>query len=164
MIAKARNRLLSLGLRDEAWVLWLDADLLHYPPNLLRSMLATGKEIVVPHCLREGGGTFDRNTFVFAPDRAAAERPEHLVDGIFQPPSGQGRVYLDRFRGRSPVPVDGVGGTALLVRAELHRAGLVFPAWPHRGYIETEGLAMLARDLGVGCWGMPDLEIVHVRD
>jgi hypothetical protein len=164
VIARARNRLLSLGLGDEAWVLWLDADLLHYPPHLLRSMLAAGKEIVVPHCLREGGGTFDRNTFIFAPNQAAAEHPEDLIDGIFQPPAGRGRVYLDRFRGRPLVEVDGVGGTALLVKADLHREGLVFPAWPHRGYIETEGLAMLARDLGIRCWGMPDLEIVHVRD
>ena len=162
-IARARNRLLSLGLRDETWVLWLDADLLQYPPALLAELLGAGKDIVVPHCLNEDGGTFDRNTFIFSPDRGTAERPEYMLDGLYQPPSGRGRSYLGACRGQSLVPVDGVGGTALLVRADLHRDGLVFPAWPHRGYIETEGLAMAARDMGLTCWGMPDLEIVHIR-
>ena len=36
----------------------------------------------------------------------------------------------------------------LLVRADLHREGLLFPVAPHRGYLETEGLAVLARDMG----------------
>jgi glycosyltransferase involved in cell wall biosynthesis len=162
-IARARNRLLSLGLRDEAWVLWLDADLLSYPPSLLTELLGAGKDLVVPHCLNEDGGTFDRNTFVFSPDRSASERPEYLLDGLYQPPSGRGRAYLGAYRGQALVPVDAVGGTALLVRADLHRDGLVFPPWPHRGYIETEGLAMAARDMGVVSWGMPDLEIVHIR-
>ncbi len=31
------------------------------------------------------------------------------------------------------------------------------------GEIETEGLAMMARDMGVQCWGVPDLEIFHAR-
>lgn len=163
VIAKARNRLLSLCLRDEDWVLWLDADLLSYPPNLLRELLAACKDIVVPHCLNEDGGTFDKNTFVFFPDRATAERGEYLIDGLFQPPSGQGRAYLGQFKGRGLTSIDAVGGTALLIRADLHRDGLIFPAWSHRGYIETEGLAMVARDMGVECWGMPDLEIVHIR-
>jgi peptide chain release factor subunit 1 len=29
------------------------------------------------------------------------------------------------------------------------------------GGIETEGLAMMAKDMGVECWGLPDLEILH---
>jgi len=27
--------------------------------------------------------------------------------------------------------------------------------------IETEGLAMMAKDMGIECWGLPDLEIRH---
>ena len=48
-----------------------------------------------------------------------------------------------------------------VVRADLHRQGLVFPSYSHRGYIETEGLAAMAHDMGVQCWGMPGLRIVH---
>jgi peptide chain release factor subunit 1 len=69
----------------------------------------------------------------------------------------------------------------LLVRADLHRDGLVFPPFfyggrspfvrdPHPlrgksvGEIETEGLAIMAKDMGMECWGLPDLEIIHARD
>ena len=54
-----------------------------------------------------------------------------------------------------------MGGTALLVRADLHREGLSFPAYSYKGYIETEGLAMMAKDMGVTAWGLPRLHITH---
>ena len=75
--------------------------------------------------------------------------------------------------------LDAVGGTMLLVRADLHRDGLVFPSYLYgvessrirkrhpvwgRGEIETEGLAAMAADMGAQCWGLPDLEIVHADE
>jgi hypothetical protein len=72
------------------------------------------------------------------------------------------------------VRLDSVGGTMLLVRAGLHRDGLVFPPFPYGignpkirsdnhwlGEIETEGLGIMADDMGIECWGMPLLEIKH---
>ena len=56
-----------------------------------------------------------------------------------------------------------LGGTALLVKADLHREGLVFPPYSHHGYIETEGLAMMARDMGYQCWGLPAVRVVHAK-
>lgn len=165
VLARARNRLLSLALEDETWVLWLDADLVDYPPDLLRRLLATGKQVVVPHCISaRTGGTFDLNTFKLAPDADTIDWSQHVHDGVLQPPPGLGRLYLDAFAGRPVVPVDGVGGTALLVDAELHRDGLIFPVAPYRMHLETEGLAMMATDMGAGCWGVPDLTIVHAPD
>lgn len=157
VLARSRNRLLSGALRDEDWVLWLDADLVAYPPDLLARLLAAGRDIVVPHCVLPDGRTFDLNSFRLTGE----EDPRHLANGIFQPPRGAGRLYLDAFAGEGIVPLDGVGGTALLVRADLHREGLCFPPYSHRGYIETEGLAMMAKDMGVAAWGLPDLRIVH---
>lgn len=60
--------------------------------------------------------------------------------------------------------MDSVGGTALLVRGDLHRRGLTFPVESYGGYIETEGLAMMARDKGLSCWALPRLRIVHPFD
>ncbi len=53
----------------------------------------------------------------------------------------------------------------LLVRAGLHRDGLVFPCFPYGignskirrdnrwlGEIETEGLGIMADDMGIECW------------
>lgn len=159
LLARSRNRLLSGALGDEDWVLWLDADLVDYPPDLLARLLATGRDIVVPHCVLPDGRTFDLNSFRLSGE----EDPRHLADGIFQPPRGAGRLYLDAFAGKGIVPLDGVGGTALLVRADLHREGLCFPPYSHRGYIETEGLAAMAKDMGVASWGLPDLRIVHAN-
>ena len=161
VLARSRNRLLSGALGDEDWVLWLDADLVDYPPDLLARLLAAGRDIVVPHCILPDGRTFDLNSFSLDGTELGEEDPRHLADGIFQPPRGAGRRYLGDFAGEEAVPLHGVGGTALLVRADLHREGLCFPPYSHRGYIETEGLAAMARDMGVTAWGLPGLRIVH---
>lgn len=157
VLAKARNRLLSAALRDEDWVLWLDVDLEDYPADVLERLLAAGKDIVTPHCVLEwGGATFDWNAW-----------------------RDQGRERMDALRGGPDlVRLDAVGGTMLLIRADLHREGLVFPPFPYGrrsrfareanpllgddlGEVETEGLGLMAKDMGHECWGMPNLEILH---
>jgi len=89
-----------------------------------------------------------------------------------------GRKHLSDLRGQGIVRLQLVGGTMLLVRADRHRDGLVFPPFfyggrsrwvrdphplrgSHVGEIETEGLAIMAKDMGIECWGLPDLEIRH---
>jgi hypothetical protein len=161
ILARSRNRLLSGALRDEDWVLWLDADLVAYPAELLIRLLEAGHDIAVPFCVKIDGTPFDLNTFCFAPDSGGKDDARHLQNGLYQPPPGVGRVYLDAFRDQALVPVDSVGGSALLVRADLHREGLSFPPYSYKGYIETEGLAMMARDMGHACWGLPRLRIIH---
>jgi len=106
--------------------------------------------------LRAGGPTFDRNAW-----------------------SSHGAVTLADRRGQGPMRLDAVGGTMLLVKADLHRDGLIFPPFRYglandavrpshpvwgRGEIETEGLGIMARDMGVQCWGLPDLEIIHAPE
>ena len=143
-------------------MLWLDVDVTHYPRDLIQQLLAARKSIVAAHCVtRPGGPTFDLNTFVLSADAASVDWSRHVIDGIVQPPRGLGRRYLEDLRDRWLVPVDCVGATALLVDADLHRDGLVFPAYPHALHIETEGFAMIARDLGSQCWALPRLEVVH---
>jgi hypothetical protein len=152
VLAKSRNHLLSHALDDEDWVLWLDVDVIEYPPDLIERLLATGKDIVQPHCVLDyGGPTFDCNGW-----------------------RDRGRLHLDDLRDEGElVELDAVGGTVLLVRADLHREGLVFPAFLYgrenpriregRGELETEGLGIMARDMGQVCWGMPRLEVIHAR-
>jgi peptide chain release factor subunit 1 len=152
ILAKSRNHLLAHALEDEEWVLWLDADVIEYPPDIIERLLATGRDLVQPHCVLEyGGPTFDRNAW-----------------------RDRGRLHLEDLRTEGDlVELDAVGGTMLLVRADLHRDGLVFPSFPYGlrnsrirgdgGEFETEGLGMMARDMGHPCWGMPNLEIRHGR-
>ncbi|WP_326601725.1 glycosyltransferase [Streptomyces sp. NBC_01800] len=162
VLAKVRNHLLSRALVDEEWVLWLDVDVTGYPVDLVQRLLGARKDIVVPHCATEPGGpTYDLNTFTLQPRAGTLNWSQWLRDGILQPPKGFGRRYLDELRGQGLVRVDSVGGTALLVRADLHRDGLIFPPFPYQHLIETEGLAAMARDMGTACWALPDLEVVH---
>jgi len=161
VLAKSRNHLLFRALDDEAWVLWLDVDVVEYPPDLIERLLATGKDLVQPHCvLDHGGPTFDLNGW-----------------------RDHGRLHLDDLRAEGKlVELDAVGGTVLLVRADLHREGLIFPTFLYgrasprvragrrrdfegelEGEIETEGLGIMARDMGYRCWGMPRFEVIHRR-
>jgi ADP-heptose:LPS heptosyltransferase len=153
VLARSRNHLLSRALNDEDWVLWLDVDVIEYPIDIVERLLATHKDIIQPHCVVDyGGHTFDRNAW-----------------------REQGRLHLDDLRETEElVRLDAVGGTMLLVRADLHRDGLVFPTFPYGaesprvrwdrpviGELETEGLGIMAHDMGYECWGMPHLEIRH---
>jgi hypothetical protein len=150
ILARSRNQLLFRALDDEEWVLWLDVDVVDYPSDILERLIASRKTIVQPNCvLHWGGPSFDHNAW-----------------------RDQGKLHLDDLRDEGDlVRLDAVGGTMLLIRADIHRDGLIFPAFlygrdnplsrPGRGEIETEGLGIMARDMGHQCWGMPRLEIRH---
>lgn len=150
-LARSRNYLLSRALADEDWVLWLDVDVLRFPQDIVEQLLAAGRDILQPHCVLDPGGrTFDRNAWRY-----------------------EGKpLYMDDLRPEGEfVKLDAVGGTMLLVRADLHRTGLNFPAFGYRSsdprvpgsYPETEGLGLMANDMGYTCWGMPRLEIYHCK-
>ena len=47
------------ALRDEEWVLWLDADLRSYPADLIQQLQQPKKDFVVPH--RTKGKDFSIN-------------------------------------------------------------------------------------------------------
>jgi mannan polymerase complexes MNN9 subunit len=49
----------------------------------------------------------------------------------------------------------------LLIKADAHREGLTFPPYVYNKRIETEGLAAMARSMGIKSWGMPHVEIMH---
>lgn len=160
VLAKSRNHLLFRALDDEDWVLWLDVDVVEYPADIVERLLATGRDIVHPHCVwRFGGPTFDHNAW-----------REH------------GRVHMGDLRGGPDlVRLDAVGGAMLLVKADVHRDGLIFPPYLYGrrsplvrdpnpwfagtvGELETEGLGIMAHDMGHQCWGLPNLEIRHAEE
>lgn len=154
ILARARNQLLFRALADEDYVLWIDADIVSAPAGAIATLIGTGFDIVTPNCVTTPGGpSFDHNAW-----------------------TDMGERHLSDCRGAGRVRLQSVGGTMLLVRADLHRDGLIFPPYrygnesPHarpvhpvwgRGEIETEGLATMALDMGVQPWGLPDFEIVH---
>ncbi|MDQ7783786.1 MAG: hypothetical protein RDU20_12965 [Desulfomonilaceae bacterium] len=173
VLARSRNHLLFRALTDEDWVLWIDVDLVGYPPDIIERLLKTGKDIVHPHCVRES----DRKTFDL---NAWSERGTRHMEELRQ----EGDL----------VRLHAVGGSMLFVRADLHRDGLIFPPFlfgtrsplirsrnhlstkadivkryslmdilrrRFQGEIETEGFGIMAYEMGHECWGMPNLEVLH---
>lgn len=153
ILARARNRLLMTALNDEDWVLWIDVDMVGYPRDIIGTLIGTGFDIVTPHAVTvPGGGSFDTNAW-----------------------ADKGSTLLQHRRGAGMTRLDAVGGTMLLIRADLHRDGLIFPPFPYglrnekirdrtewgAGELETEGLGIMAADMGIQCWGLPDLEVYH---
>jgi hypothetical protein len=152
ILARSRNHLLLGTLRDEEWVLWLDVDVIEYPRDIIERLLRLDKDILHPHCVIDyGGATFDLNAW-----------------------RDRGRLHMDDLRSEGDlVELDAVGASMLLIRADLHRDGLIFPPFPYgvghpvsredQGEIESEGLGIMALDMGHRCWGLPNLEIRHGR-
>jgi glycosyltransferase involved in cell wall biosynthesis len=191
ILARSRNRLLFHALDDEDWVLWIDVDVIEYPPDIIERLLATGKDIVQPNCVKQYGGiSYDLNAW-----------------------RDKGKLHMHDLRNEGDlVKLYAVGGTMLLIKADIHRDGLIFPPFlygkknplirrnnyflrkrdilkrallnvldgireknmspvkrdilhilsgGYMGEIETEGLGMMAHDMGYECWGMPNLEIRH---
>jgi hypothetical protein len=106
VLARSRNHLLFHALDDEDWVLWLDVDVVEYPGDILQRLFETGREIVQPHCVKKfGGPSFDLNAW-----------------------RDKGKYHLHDLRQEGDlVKLHAVGGTMLLVRADIHRDGLIFP-------------------------------------
>lgn len=158
ILAFSRNELLQQTLTDEEWVLWLDSDVLEFPPDVIQRLLSYGKDIIQPHCvLRYGGQTFDLNAW-----------------------RNHASLFMHDLRTEGEITeLHAVGGTMLLIRADCHRAGLIFPTSLYgkdnpkvrsrediglpgeRGELETEGLGIMAADMNIQCWGLPHLEIIH---
>jgi Anp1 len=162
ILAKSRNFLLSKCLEDETWVLWLDVDLLSYPEDIIQQLLATNKDIITPECvLQNTDRSYDLNTFKLKIPTENDKSTSSIMDEIKMPPKGEGRLYLEDLRDFELVEVDSVGTTMLLVNADLHREGLNFPSYSYKGYLESEGLAIMAKDMGVKSWGLPQCKTVH---
>lgn len=163
-IARIRNRLLAQALDREDWVMWLDADIVEFPPDLIADLRAVGAPVVHPNCVQtRGGPSFDLNAWINEKTLSAAQKAPYMKDGLYQPPAGFHRLYLSDLRYHDRIPLHSVGGTALLVDARLHRAGLDFPARPEAGLIETEAFAARVRAQGWPVIGLPNYEVRHIR-
>jgi glycosyltransferase involved in cell wall biosynthesis len=156
ILAKSRNQLLFRALEHHDWVLWLDVDVISYPKNIIQQLLQVNKDIVHPNCVKEyNGKSYDLNAW-----------------------RNHGKLHLHDLKAEGDlVALDSVGGTMLLVKGDVHRDGLIFPPFTYgltnpkarqeenlwQGEVETEGLGIMANDMGVSCWGMPHLEIKHSK-
>ena len=175
-MSRARNSLLFTTLGPStSWVLWLDSDIVESPPSLIQDLAAYDKPIIVPNCFQK---------YVDPKTKQAAERPydfnswqdsetarglgdkmgpdDILLEGYADMATYRALMaYMAEENGdvNLVVDLDGVGGTALLVKAEVHRDGAMFPPFPFYHLIETEGFARMARRLGWSAFGLPNYKV-----
>jgi mannan polymerase complexes MNN9 subunit len=173
-MSRARNSLLFTTLGPStAWVLWLDSDIVETPSNLIQDLASYDKPVIVPNCFqryindegKEDARPYDYNSWQdsdAAQEIAKKMGPDDIIlEGYAEIPTY--RTLMSMVADTSPardqskiIPLDGVGGTALMVKAEVHRDGAMFPPFPFYHLIETEGFAKMAKRLGFNCWGLPN--------
>ena len=154
--ARFRNRLLFGALRDHDWVLWLDSTVTAVPHALVDVLLTSTDDLIQPRPVDIDG--------------------EPCVTSAW---TDRGEAELHAYRGHPNIELHSVDPRCVLVRAECHREGLVWPAHAHGsadprarfdpsqtgriepGEVETEGLGLLANAMGFSVLGLPDTEIIH---
>lgn len=188
-MGRARNYLLSTALKPEhSWVFWWDADVVESPPSILQDLMAHDRDIIVPniwfHRYQKNDkgetvdieGRFDYNLWkettkskkllkkLSSPD----QRDIVLAEG-YQNAGGYdtGREYMCRMGDRhankdEEIELDGIGGVNILVKADVHRSGINFPAYAFENQAETEGFAKMAKRAGYGVYGLPNYVVWHI--
>ncbi|KAK2734278.1 Golgi mannosyltransferase complex subunit [Onygenales sp. PD_40] len=182
-MSRARNSLLFTTLGPStSWVLWLDGDIVETPPTLIQDLARHDKPVLVPNCYQRYRNPetrqmdirpYDYNSWVDTEKSlqiASAMGPEEIMlEGYAELPTY--RTLMAHLADKSPnrdvdkiMPLDGVGGTALMVKADVHRDGAMFPPFPFYHMVETEGFAKMARRLGWKCFGLPNYFVYHYNE
>lgn len=175
-MSRARNSLLFTTLGPTtSWVLWLDADIVETPPTLIQDLASHDQPIIVPNCFQRyvdpktknmAERPYDFNSWQdseTAQKMAASMHKDDIIVEGYSEMATYRSLMAYAYRENEPInqlmPLDGVGGTALLVKAEVHRDGAMFPPFAFYHLIETEGFAKMARRLNYKAWGLPNYKV-----
>jgi mannan polymerase complexes MNN9 subunit len=181
VMAKARNSLLFTTLGPAtSWVLWLDADIIETPPSMIQDLAGYDKPLITPNCFQRyyddekkamSERPYDYNSWQdseIAQELAKKMGPDEiLLEGYAEMATYRALMaYMTTENNDQSlvVPLDGVGGTALLVKADVHRDGAMFPPFSFYHLIETEGFAKMAARLGWQAYGLPNYKVYHYNE
>ncbi|KAL2001878.1 hypothetical protein VTN02DRAFT_1090 [Thermoascus thermophilus] len=176
-IGRARNYLLYSALKpDHSWVYWRDVDIVDSPKKIIEDFIAHDKDILVPNIWfhryendRDIEGRFDYNSWIESDKgRKLAESLDKdtiLAEGYKEYDTG--RTYLVKLgdwrkNKDEEVELDGIGGVNILVKADVHRSGINFPAYAFENQAETEGFAKMAKRAGYQVIGLPNYVVWHI--
>lgn len=180
-MASARNELLFSSLGPQtSWVLWLDADIVETPPNLIQDMTSHNKAVLSANVYQKyyddktnkvQSRPYDFNNW--QESSTALELAKQMgEDDILVEGYGElatYRVLMAHFYDASgaanaEMNLDGVGGGCTLVKADVHRDGAMFPTFPFYHLIETEGFAKMAQRLNYEIFGLPNYLVYHIEE
>lgn len=176
----ARNSLfLSTIGPDTAWILWLDSDVVETPHTLIQDMTKHDKDVLVANCYQRYTNDkgkpdvrpYDYNSWVESQQgikMAESMSPDDIIlEGYGEMATYRllmAKIYNPEGDIHEEIALDGVGGTALLVKSEVHRDGAMFPPFPFYNLIETEGFAKMAKRLGYKPFGLPNYLVYHYNE
>lgn len=179
-MALARNSLMFTTLGPQtSWVLWLDSDIIETPPSLIQDLAKHDKDIIVANCYqrfvdpKDGPSIrpYDFNNWQESEKgleiASQMSEDEIIVEGYQEIATYRVLMAYLYDAAKDPgleIPLDGVGGTAMLVKSEVHRDGAMFPPFPFYHLIETEGFAKMAKRLGYQAWGLPNYLVYHYNE
>ncbi|KAF2210079.1 glycosyltransferase family 62 protein [Cercospora zeae-maydis SCOH1-5] len=176
-MGKARNYLLSAALKPEhSWVYWRDVDIKDSPSRIIEDFVAHDRDILVPNIWfhryengRDIEGRFDYNSWQESEQalKLAKSLPKDVVLAEGYKEYETGRKHMARmgdWRDNKDVeiPLDGIGGVNILVKADVHRSGINFPCYAFENQAETEGFAKMAKAAGYGVYGLPNYVVWHI--
>ncbi|KAK7204109.1 Anp1-domain-containing protein [Myxozyma melibiosi] len=178
-MARARNSLFTTTIHPQiSWVLWLDADIVETPATLIQDLAAHDKSIIVANCYQryvEHGESkiraYDFNSWQDSDTAAQMANEMGEDDVIFEGYAEMATyrtlmayLYVPGNDVHEEVPLDGVGATALLVKADVHRDGAMFPPFPFYHLLESEGFTKMAKRLGYDAFGLPNYLVYHYNE
>lgn len=180
-MGKARNFLLSAALKpDHSWVYWRDVDIKENPPNIIEDFVAHNRDILVPniwfHRYEEKNGKmvdiegrFDYNSWQESPQglalAASLSKDVVIAEGYKELKTGRKHMAKmgDRHKNKDyEIELDGIGGVNIVVKADVHRAGINFPCYAFENQAETEGFAKMAKRAGYEVYGLPNYVVWHI--
>ncbi|KAI4125046.1 MAG: hypothetical protein LQ338_004486 [Usnochroma carphineum] len=182
-IGRARNYLLYAALRPEhRWVYWRDVDIVENPPTVVEDLMRHGRDVIVPniwfHRIGKDGkeieGRYDYNSWQESWRgrrlRSRLDKDTILAEGYKEYRTHRSYLNWMAYDNRKKrlkhlhdeVSLDGIGGVNILVKADVHRAGINFPCYPFENQADTEGFAAMAKRAGYGVYGLPNYVVWHV--
>lgn len=191
-IARSRNFVLLHSLQNEKYTLFIDSDIVKIShPHMIKTFIASGKDIIVPRIVRGDLQDYDKNSWVGERTVPSPEQYKKLDlndwdNWDYVPRDVDDKMmHFDKFiekhkddpmthpanRPDYLMKLDSVGGAILFLKSVIYKQGIVFPpnyiigtTWGRlEGYdgIETEGLCYIAKSVGYECFGMPNMVAEH---
>lgn len=180
-MATARNSLLFSSISPfTSWVLWLDSDIIETPTDLIQDMAKHNKPVLAANVYQRYYNENDKAMSVRPYDfnnwaeseegleiASKLKDDEIIVEGYqeivtYRPLMAH--FYDPNGNLHDEMPLDGVGGTCLFVKADVHRDGAMFPSFPFYHLIETEGFAKMCKRLGYEVIGLPNYLVYHYNE
>jgi mannan polymerase complexes MNN9 subunit len=181
LMALARNSLVFTTISPStSWILWLDADIIETSPDIIQEMAAHDKAVLSANVYQRYFNEdtkkndirpYDFNNWVESEEGLklanSLGEDEIIVEGYAEMATYRALMahfYDAKGDKNTEMALDGVGGGAVLVKADVHRDGAMFPSFPFYHLIETEGFAKMAKRLGYEVFGLPNYLVFHYNE